>query len=460
MTRWLWSLKRIMRGMWFRTTLFSLLGIVTALFAAWFQHWIPKEWTGVLGEGAVDSILQIMAASMLAVTTFSLNILVSAYASASSAATPRATELLINDTAANNALSTFLGAFLFSIVGIITLRTGLYREEGRVLLFLVTIGMIVLIVATLLHWINYLSTLGRMGHTIARLEEIACDEVRSYLRDPYRGGTPWQRRAEPLPTSAIALHAPKAGHVQWIDVAMLQELLLDYTKQSSAPIEHAGQPKTAAAQIYVMVLPGQFVAPGSTPLCSVVGLPVPEDEQAEQATQDFLARLRDAFTIAPSRTFDSDPRFGLVAMAEVASKALSAAVNDCGTAIDVINRSLRIFELWAQLETPAQPATAPSSPTGEHEVRYPNVKVPAVALEDVFDDFFPPVGRDGAAQREVGIRLQKMLISLYAFGGPEMQALARSHAQQALQRNLAAMDFPPDREAVEAVHRQVWPAGQ
>lgn len=241
---------------------------------------------------------------------------------------------------------------------------------------------------------------------------------------------------------------------------MLQELLLDYAKQRSAPTEQAEQAEAPAAQIYVMVLPGQFVAPGSTPLCSVVGLPVPQDEQAEQATQDFLARLREAFTIAPSRTFDSDPRFGLVAMAEVASKALSAAVNDCGTAIDVINRSLRIFELWAQLEPPAQPAAASSGPTGEYEVRYPNVKVPAVALEDVFDDFFPPVGRDGAAQREVGIRLQKMLIGLYAFGGPEMQALARSHAQQALQRNLAAMDFPADREAVQAVHRQAWPAGQ
>lgn len=79
---------------------------------------------------AVDSILQIIANSMLAITVFSLSTMVAAYAKASAGATPRATELLLQDNTAQNALSTFIGAFLYSLVGIIALYMGVYGESG------------------------------------------------------------------------------------------------------------------------------------------------------------------------------------------------------------------------------------------------------------------------------------------------------------------------------------------
>lgn len=177
MYAYVWKLKRAIRDLWFRTIMFSLLGVGTALLAAGFKQYIPLEWTNRLGEDSVGTLLNIMAGSMLAVTTFSLNILVGTYASAASGVTPRAFELLRNDATANNALSTFLGAFLFSIAGIIALQTGVYEAQGRTLLFCVTIVVIAVIVFTLIRWINHLSGLGRLGVTVALVEKCAVKEI-------------------------------------------------------------------------------------------------------------------------------------------------------------------------------------------------------------------------------------------------------------------------------------------
>jgi uncharacterized membrane protein len=80
------------------------------------DSYVPKSWTFELGASAVDSLLSIIASSMLAVTTFSLSTVVAAYSSATSTATPRATNLLLDDTVTQNMLATFIGAFIYAIV--------------------------------------------------------------------------------------------------------------------------------------------------------------------------------------------------------------------------------------------------------------------------------------------------------------------------------------------------------
>ncbi len=126
---------------------------------------------------AVDKILGIIASSMLAVTIFSLSTMVAAYGAASTGVTPRATTLVMEDTTTHNALATFIGSFLFSLVGLIALSTGVYGDQGRVLLFAVTIAVVILIVYTLLRWIDHLSRLGRVGETIDRVERAAIEAI-------------------------------------------------------------------------------------------------------------------------------------------------------------------------------------------------------------------------------------------------------------------------------------------
>ena len=63
-----------------------------------------------------------------------------------------------------------------------------------------------------------------------------------------------------------------------------------------------------------------------------------------------------AFIVGDDRTFREDPRFGLVTLAEIAARALSPAVNDVGTAIDIVGTFVRLLARWAE-------------PTGDIEVR-------------------------------------------------------------------------------------------
>ncbi len=98
-----------------------------------------------------------------------------------------------------------------------------------------------------------------------------------------------------------------------------------------------------------------------------------------------------------TRSFDQDPRFGAAVLAEIASRALSPAVNDPGTAIDVISRALRVLAVW----------TEPVEKALQDEVLYPKVYVPAIELDEVFDDLFTRSRGTALLSSKIGVRLQE-----------------------------------------------------
>ena len=96
-SRWKWMLKQTFKKLWFRATLFAIVAIITALLSILFKSMIPESVSVKVGAEAVDNILNILASSMLAVTTFSLSIMVTAYGSATTNVTPRATRLVVDE---------------------------------------------------------------------------------------------------------------------------------------------------------------------------------------------------------------------------------------------------------------------------------------------------------------------------------------------------------------------------
>ena len=407
-----WLVMQLSRKVWLRVTALSLLGVVTALIALPAKRYIPADLPAKIGADAVGSLLTIIATSMLSVTIFSLSTMVSAFASATSNTTPRATHLLASDSTAQNALATFLGAFLFSLVGIILLQTGLYGAGGRVVLYVVTLLVIVLIVVTLLRWIDYVLQLGRVGPTSERVEKTAAAAMRKRRDAPYLGGQPGTDNPDPMP-GAVTVKSAAMGYVQHIDIAALQE---------AADAENL--------QIHVASLPGHFVGT-SRPLAYVIGSP----------SSECLETIRDGFTVGHTRSFDQDPRFGACVLSEIASRALSPGVNDPGTAIDVLSRGARVISLWSQRHAADGDAT-------EVAVKCPRVHVPPILAADLFDDFFTPIGRDGAGVVEVGIQLQKILEALALLGDATYRQAAQRHSTQALARAEAALTLPQDIERV------------
>lgn len=418
-TRMNWLLLQLTRKLWFRASLFSVIAVATALVGALASPWIPVELAAQLGANAVDNILGILASSMLAVTIFSLSTMVSAYASATSSVTPRAIQLLLEDTTSQNTLATFIGSFLFSLVGIIALSTGYYGEQGRLVLFVVSIAVIVVIVATLLRWIDHVSRLGRVSETTDRVEEAASAAMRNRRDLPHLGGQPLRDPEHDIPGDACAIRARCIGYVQHIDMGALQELAGS----------HSGQ-------VFVSVLPGAFVDP-SRALAHVHGMP---------ANDKVDAAVGKAFTIQDTRSFDQDPRFGASVLSEIASRALSPASNDPGTAIDVIGRAIRLLAIW-------------NEPVELREIDYPRVHAPGIALIDLFDDLFTPIARDGAAMVEVGIRLQKGLRALASLEDPRYAAAARQHSRLACERSMAGLQIEHDKALIRVLADEIAECG-
>lgn len=402
MSRWRWMLRRLTRRLWFRAALFSVLAVATALVSAVAAPFIPYEFTAQIGASAVDNILSILASSMLAVTTFSLTTMVSAFSAASNAATPRASLLLIEDQQAQNAISTFLGCFLFSIVGIIALSTGFYGESGRVVLFIVTIGVILWIVVTLLRWIDHLSRFGRLGETVSRVEATAAASLGDWAKRPRLGGA----RSLPLPAGAVPVMPADFGYLQHVDVQALSRLAEEMEQD-----------------IHLAVLPGAALDP-YRPLLHLPRAASPESEE----------RLRQAFTLGDQRGFEQDPRYGMIVLTEIACRALSAATNDTGTAIGVLAALGRLLGRWAETEAE------------DEEAAFPRLRVPDIAPDVFFNDVFRPIARDGAGEVEVGIRLQKTLAMLARCGQGRLAAPARRLSAEALERAEAAGLLPAEME--------------
>jgi uncharacterized membrane protein len=144
--------------------------------------------------------------------------------------------------------------------------------------------------------------------------------------------------------------------------------------------------------------------------------------------------VRRAYSIGDSRTFDQDPRYGMVVLSEIASRALSPAVNDPGTAIDVIGTAVRLLAPWV---TPR---------TDETELLYPRIYVPSITTDELFHDIFAPIAREGAGISEVGIRLQKALTALAALGDGACRGVAVMHSGLAHRRALDALTMQEDKD--------------
>ncbi|WDR02745.1 DUF2254 domain-containing protein [Devosia algicola] len=396
--------RQMAQRMWFLPAAFSLGAIVTILIAYYGAQYAPAadKLPFTVPSNSVVSILTILASSLLTVSVFALSTMVSALASASQSTTPRAVPLIVGDRSAQTSISIFIGAFLFSVVGIIGLSSGIYSEAGRLLLFAVTIVVVVLVIAALIRWIGQISAIGRVTETIDRVEAATTKAFDALSNRQLFGCS--VLRGEP---SGVPLVADKIGYVQHIDVSKLQRVADEHE-----------------LQIAIVSRPGAYAAP-NWPLMVVMG-------EVDDETRE---RLVNAFVIGDSRTFESDPRYGLITLSEIAGKALSPGINDPGTAIDVIGTLVRIL-------------AAHKEDDGPRAVKYVRLSVAALEPAELLEDAFRSIARDGAASVEVVLRLLAGLETIAA-GEPEYAEVALVTARDAAERARAALTAKSDLAALE-----------
>lgn len=420
-SKWQWILGHLTRALWLRATLMALLAIVVVFAAMLADRLLPFELPFEAEQNTLDNILNILASSMLAVTTFSLTVMVSAYSAATSNVTPRATKLIRQDTTTQNVLATFIGSFLFSLVGIIAVQTDSYGHNGRFVLFIATLVVIALIVITILRWIEHLSLLGRVGATTNRVEQEASQALRHYLQTPCLGGIGIDSFDQP-PTNAIALTSRKIGYIQHIDSPALQDLA-----------------ESLSLKLYLPAIPGAFVHEHTT----IVWVSS-EKGDPEPLSDEDTSKLLTCFTIDHERSYEQDPRFGLCVLAEIASRALSPAVNDPGTAIDIIGRGVRILSLWATTEK-----------ADTTDCQCTRLYVKRLHISDLLADLYRPIARDGAGLAEVQLRLQKALLALAQFPQPDLREAAIQNALVALEHAQQTLKIAADLKPLELLVNEI-----
>ena len=409
MNRWLFVWRRATRELWFRAGLYAVFGVIAALAAVVAAPLVPSEMADRFGGESVEQVLTILASSLLAVATFSLGAMVTAYTAVSSAATPRVASLVTGDEATQKSLATFVGAFLYAIVGVTAINAHYYAAAGRAVLFLISLAVVGLVAFRLLAWINRLSSLARLGHMIELVEERGTRALLEAAARPNLGG-----RAGTLGPRALAVASPKTGYVQNVDPDHLQRAA-----------------ETAGTDVEVVAVPGTFVRRGEV-LCRL------GRADADAALQ---ARFCAAFTLGRSRSFDQDPRFALTVLGEIAGKALSPAVNDPGTAVEIATTGVRLLDEWCQ----AREAAA-----SEGAVTHDRLRAPSLVEGDMLDDVFGPLIRFGAGDLLVAIQLQQALNSL----GSERSPLGRAAAllgKEALKRSSTALASSHDRARLRAI---------
>jgi uncharacterized membrane protein len=116
--------------------------------------------------------------------------MLSAYAAAGSTATPRSYSLVVSDDVSQNALSTFIAAFIFSIVALIALKNGYYEKAGHFALFTLTIVVFALVVLTFLRWVDRIARLGRLATTIDKVEKATAAAMQRRRCAPTLGSAP------------------------------------------------------------------------------------------------------------------------------------------------------------------------------------------------------------------------------------------------------------------------------
>ncbi|WP_413766587.1 DUF2254 family protein, partial [Vibrio vulnificus] len=75
---------------------------------------------------SIEALLNLVTSSMLVIAMFAVGAMVTAYASASNSATPRAFSVVLADDTSQNALSIFIGVFIYGAVALVALKNDVY----------------------------------------------------------------------------------------------------------------------------------------------------------------------------------------------------------------------------------------------------------------------------------------------------------------------------------------------
>ncbi|OKI12886.1 hypothetical protein A6A07_17455 [Streptomyces sp. CB03911] len=277
--------------------------LAQAASAADGASWLPHNWD--YSASTASSVLSSVVGSMIALLGFVVTIGVLVIQQATGTLSPRYMRLWYRDRLQKAVLATFTGTFAFAY----TLLRSI--EENSVPNLGVTLAGIAVSVSLLL----LLIYLNRFTHNlrpvaiadiVGRMGEKVLDQGADRIRASAVTGA-WA----PAPTGAVTLvRSERGGVIQAFNASRMVSL--------------------AARHDWVLVMThsvGDFVSPGAA---------VVEVHHGAFASP-APGRVTGLLALGPERTIEQDPAFALRILVDIAIRALSPAVNDPTTAVQVLN---------------------------------------------------------------------------------------------------------------------------
>jgi len=321
-------------SIWILPVLAALMAIVVVRIIDRFERY--EGWRSLIRPETAQTVLATMTASLFTFIVFVASVLLIAMQLASAQLSPRIIGFIFRDRVTRYSLTLFVFCFSFSIAALarigdtvpsITTRVAAYSGVVSLAAFLYLIDH----VGRKLRPSGALSVVGAAGRSV--IEHV-------YPRLLDGSAAPSSSSLQPASEAEAAAAAPDDARA---DVAAARVIVCDRDGVVLA-FDFAGLAAFAQrSNCVVELVPrvGEFVASGEPLFRLHYGTGSGTGGDADAATDDVLRR---SVALGQERTLEQDPAFAFRIIVDVASKALSPAINDPTTAvlaIDQIHRLLR-----------------------------------------------------------------------------------------------------------------------
>ena len=335
---------RIHASYWFIPSLMAAAAIVLAngvvyLDARIGSEWLyDYQWIHANRPAGARALLSTVAGSMITVAgvTFSMTLLAVSHASAQFG--PRLLTGFMRDRGNQFTLGTFIATFLYCLMVLRTVHTGIDgAEQGAGAAFvphlaiIVAVGLAMLSVAVLIYFIHHVPQSISVSTVISRVGDELVHGIQCMYPTRIGDGAPAGSSAKTLPDgfhagSRLILATGDAGYLRVLDADSLLDLASEHD-----------------LVVGILRRPGDFVVDGQ-PLMQVWPA-----EHCDDSVRDALCAV---CSWGRERTREQDVMFPAEQLVEVLGKAMSPGVNGQYTAMICINQFERAFVELLQRSEP------------------------------------------------------------------------------------------------------------
>ena len=280
---------------------------------AYEGHVHLPSWVDNGTADAARQILTALAAAIITVIGVVFSITIVALTLASTQFGPRILRNFLRDRGTQVTLGTFVASFVFVVLALGSVAHGTEGDFVPHLSITIALGLVLVDLAVLVYFIHHVATSIQLPEVIASIAHdltsaIDAEAGRHPATEQFEAGLSETEVAHRLSESGAVVRAAKSGYVQFIAYPTLVDIAM-----------------RAEGVIRLVHRPGHFV---------VEGLPLAEvwPPDAKDAVARGLAR---AHATGAHRTLTQDLAYAIDQLVEIALRALSPAVNDTFTALDV-----------------------------------------------------------------------------------------------------------------------------